>query len=208
LNTFSCVRQPPTHVSPRVPSVPHPALGACVGCAQPCTSKWPLAPANEIVALFPMTCVHTIVSASHCVGLTWVPHASPHTDMSICANALLWRQRQTDLARHDGRPRLILWEEQLAQPAARTRACPRASGRYLAPRCCGRGRGCIPRRRMSLAILNRDTASTLSAPCASTSASCVASASNLFGAVSNGRPVSAAISLATATSKPFLVFRP
>ncbi len=47
-----------------------------------------------------------------------------------------------------------------------------------------------------------DTATVLSAPDSSTMASCAASASNLLGAVSNGRPVSAATCAATALSKP------
>jgi hypothetical protein len=41
-----------------------------------------------------------------------------------------------------------------------------------------------------------------------TIASCAASASNLFGAVTKGRPVIAAISAATRLSKPTLVFSP
>ena len=53
-------------------------------------------------------------------------------------------------------------------------------------------RGPLPSRRTSLAILNRLAASVLSAPLISTRLSCAASASNLFGAVTNGRPVSAA----------------
>ena len=35
------------------------------------SSKLPLAPAIEIVTSFPITWVHTIVIASHCVGLTF-----------------------------------------------------------------------------------------------------------------------------------------
>lgn len=61
---------------------------------------------------------------------------------------------------------------------------------------------------MSLAIFMNETARTLSAPEASTMASWAASASNLFGAVSNGKPVILAISAATLTSKPLRVFSP
>ena len=50
-------------------------------------------------------------------------------------------------------------------------------------------RGPEPSSRMSLAIFIRLAASTLSAPCSSTMASWAASASNLLGAVTNGRPV-------------------
>ena len=63
------------------------------------------------------------------------------------------------------------------------------SGRINSPK---PERGPEPRKRMSLAILNRSAASALSAPWANTSAPCDASASNLFGAVTNGRPVMAA----------------
>src|SRR5512147_1283984 len=48
-------------------------------------------------------------------------------------------------------------------------------------------RGPDARKRMSLAILLSETATTLSAPEASTIASCAASASNLFPAVTKGR---------------------
>ena len=34
------------------------------------SSKWPCEPAKVRAALLPNTCTHTIVSASHCVGLT------------------------------------------------------------------------------------------------------------------------------------------
>lgn len=53
-----------------------------------------------------------------------------------------------------------------------------------------------------------DTATTLSAPLASTTASCAASASNLLGAVSKGSPVSSATAEAKRSAKPFFVFRP
>ena len=49
-------------------------------------------------------------------------------------------------------------------------------------------RGPEASQRTSLAILVSDAASVFSAPCAKTIASCAASASNLFGAVTNGRP--------------------
>mmetsp|Transcript_18810 Transcript_18810/g.65281 ORF Transcript_18810/g.65281 Transcript_18810/m.65281 type:complete len:213 (+) Transcript_18810:174-812(+) len=69
-------------------------------------------------------------------------------------------------------------------------------------------RGPEPRSRRSLAILFREQATVFSEPWASTTASWAASASNLFSAVSNDEPVSAAIKAATATSKPRVVFRP
>ncbi len=55
---------------------------------------------------------------------------------------------------------------------------------------------------MSLAILFSETASTLSAPDASTMASWAAKASNLFGAVTKAKPVMAATSAANASAKP------
>ena len=87
-----------------------------------------------------MTCAQTIVSASHCVGLTL--------------------------------PGMI------DEPGS-------FSGRAISPR---PERGPEPRKRMSLPILLREHASTLSAPDASMIASCAASASNLLGAVTKGRP--------------------
>ena len=54
--------------------------------------------------------------------------------------------------------------------------------------------------RTSFAIFIRLTAIVFSAPWASTIASCAASASNLFSAVTKGNPVSAAICFATLTS--------
>lgn len=53
-------------------------------------------------------------------------------------------------------------------------------------------RGPLPSSRMSLATFMRLTATVLSAPEASTTASCAASASNLLGAVTKGMPVSLA----------------
>ena len=47
-------------------------------------------------------------------------------------------------------------------------------------------RGPLPASRMSFAILKSPTARLFNAPCAKTSASCVASASNLLGAVTKG----------------------
>ena len=61
---------------------------------------------------------------------------------------------------------------------------------------------------MSLAILYRDAATVLIAPLISTTASCAARASNLFGAVTKGKPVSLATAAATAESNPFLELRP
>jgi len=79
------------------------------------------------------------------------------------------------------------------------------SGRAISPR---PERGPEPRKRISLAILNRETATELRAPWASTSASLVARASNLLGAVTNFSLVKAATSSAKASAKPFLVFSP
>ena len=50
-------------------------------------------------------------------------------------------------------------------------------------------RGPLASQRMSLAIFISAAASVLSAPCRNTSASCAASAANLLGALTNGRPV-------------------
>ena len=58
-------------------------------------------------------------------------------------------------------------------------------------------RGPLASQRTSLAIFIRLAASVFSAPCACTSASAAASASNLFGAVTKGSPVSRASSAAT-----------
>mmetsp|Transcript_41084 Transcript_41084/g.136124 ORF Transcript_41084/g.136124 Transcript_41084/m.136124 type:complete len:227 (-) Transcript_41084:702-1382(-) len=69
-------------------------------------------------------------------------------------------------------------------------------------------RGPLPRKRTSFAILLSEHASTLSAPDASTIASCAASASNLFGAVTNGRPVSLAIRAAISSPYPSTVLSP
>jgi hypothetical protein len=62
--------------------------------------------------------------------------------------------------------------------------------------------------RMSLAIFIRLTATVFNAPCASTMASCAASASNLFSAVIKGRPVSFAMCFATFSAYPFGVLIP
>ncbi len=51
--------------------------------------------------------------------------------------------------------------------------------------------------RISLAIFIKLTATVFNAPCASTIASCAASASNLFSAVIKGKPVNSAICFAT-----------
>ena len=71
------------------------------------------------------------------------------------------------------------------------------AGRSSSPR---PERGPEPSRRMSLAILVSDTASVLQVPDRLTSWSLVASASNLFGAVTNGSPVILAISAATSSA--------
>ena len=62
--------------------------------------------------------------------------------------------------------------------------------------------------RTSLPIFMSETATRLNAPLSSTIASCAAKASNLFGAVLNGIPVSSAMFAATATSYPLGVLRP
>jgi hypothetical protein len=62
-------------------------------------------------------------------------------------------------------------------------------------------RGPDPSRRISLAILESATASVFNRPEKSTDVSWLASASNLFGAVSNGRPVISAISAAIASTE-------
>ena len=61
-------------------------------------------------------------------------------------------------------------------------------------------RGPLLSMRMSLPIFIRLTARRRKAPLSSTMASCAARASNLFGAVTKGRPVSSAICLATASA--------
>lgn len=60
------------------------------------------------------------------------------------------------------------------------------SGRLISPR---PQRGPDARKRMSLAIFMRLTATVLRAPDTSTMASCAANASNLLGAVLNGRSI-------------------
>ena len=69
-------------------------------------------------------------------------------------------------------------------------------------------RGPLPSQRTSFAIFIRLTASVESAAAAKTIASWAASAANLFGAVTNGRPVSSASRAATASPKPAGAFRP
>ncbi len=61
-------------------------------------------------------------------------------------------------------------------------------------------RGPLASQRTSFAILNRLAASVFSAPCAWTIASAAAIASNLFGAVTSGSPVSRASSAATCSA--------
>ena len=69
-------------------------------------------------------------------------------------------------------------------------------------------RGPEPRKRMSLAILNSEPAMVLIAPWLKTIASWAARASNLFGAVTNGRRVMSAIFWATSSAKPTGALRP
>src|ERR1700678_56766 len=94
-----------------------------------------------MVVWLPNTCVHTMVRASHWVGLTL--------------------------------PGMI------DEPGS-------FSGRASSPR---PERGPLPRKRMSLAILNRLAATVLIAPWLNTMASWAARASNLLGAEVNGSPV-------------------
>ena len=79
------------------------------------------------------------------------------------------------------------------------------AGRISSPR---PQRGPEASQRMSLAIFISEQASVFSAPLASTMASCVASASNLFSAVRNGRAVSSAILAATCTANSGCVLSP
>ncbi|CCK02452.1 Binding-protein-dependent transport systems inner membrane component [Cronobacter sakazakii 701] len=69
-------------------------------------------------------------------------------------------------------------------------------------------RGPLASQRTSLAIFISEAASPFSAPWACTSASQVASASNLLGAVTNGWPVNAASSFATRSAYSGCVFSP
>ena len=64
------------------------------------------------------------------------------------------------------------------------------------------------RNRISLAIFITEQAITFNAPDTSTKASCAAKASNLLGAVINGKPVSVETFSATFSAKPILVFSP
>ena len=69
-------------------------------------------------------------------------------------------------------------------------------------------RGPLASQRMSLAIFIRLAATVFSAPCANTSASAAAITSNLFGAVTNGRPVSLPIAAATFTANSRMRVQP
>src|SRR5260370_15324607 len=79
------------------------------------------------------------------------------------------------------------------------------SGRINSPR---PERGPDPNRRISFAILNRPVATQLIAPCANTSASLEASASNLLAALVKGSFVSFATCLAKALADFRLQLRP
>ncbi len=79
------------------------------------------------------------------------------------------------------------------------------SGMWISPR---PQRGPEASQRTSLAIFIRFAASAFSAPWANTSSSLLVSAWNLFGAVTNSRPVSSDSARATSTSKPFGAFSP
>ncbi len=102
-----------------------------------------------------------------------LPDAPADVDGHVVAHHLRAQHRHrlglrgVHLARHDGAARLVLRDRELADAAS---AGPEAS------------------QRTSLAILMSAAASVLSAPCACTSASLAASASNLLGAVTNGEP--------------------
>ena len=69
-------------------------------------------------------------------------------------------------------------------------------------------RGPLASQRMSFAIFMNEAASVFSAPCAWTSASLAARASNLFGAVTKGRPLQRASSAATRTAYSGCAFSP
>mmetsp|Transcript_28683 Transcript_28683/g.72021 ORF Transcript_28683/g.72021 Transcript_28683/m.72021 type:complete len:249 (-) Transcript_28683:730-1476(-) len=124
------------------------------------SSKCPLLPPTLIATALPMTCAHTMVIASHCVGLT-LPGI-------------------------------------MELPGS-------FSGRMSSPR---PQRGPEPRRRMSLAIFIKEHAMVFKTPPHSTTASCAANASNLFGAGVNGSPVVFEISAHTFSSKPMRVLSP
>jgi hypothetical protein len=79
------------------------------------------------------------------------------------------------------------------------------SGRISSPR---PERGPEASQRMSLAIFMSETASVRSAPLANTSASWAASAENLSGADTNGKPVSSAIRSATRSANSGCVLSP
>ena len=68
--------------------------------------------------------------------------------------------------------------------------------------------GPLPSQRMSFAILLSEHASVLNAPLASTTASRPPRASNLFGADTNGKPVSLAIAAVAITAYSGWVFKP
>src|SRR5207253_2033737 len=70
------------------------------------------------------------------------------------------------------------------------------------------GVGPEPSQRMSLAIFMRAVASVRTVPLAMTMASCEARAANLFGADTNGKPVSAAIRAAPRSANCGCVFKP
>ena len=61
---------------------------------------------------------------------------------------------------------------------------------------------------ISLAIFIKLTATVFNAPCDSTIASCAANASNLFSAVTKGKPVKFAMCFATFSAYPFGVLMP
>mmetsp|Transcript_29780 Transcript_29780/g.74961 ORF Transcript_29780/g.74961 Transcript_29780/m.74961 type:complete len:277 (+) Transcript_29780:144-974(+) len=140
------------HASPRMVTLCSSAL--IIMGLKTLSSKWPWQPPTVMAVWLPITWQQTMVSASHCVGLTL--------------------------------PGMMLLPGSF-------------SGSDSSPR---PQRGPLPRNRTSLATFISDVAIVFSAPLASTMASCAASASNLFGAVTNGRPVSFSSCAATSTSKP------
>ncbi len=124
------------------------------------SSKLPDAPPMPTATSFPITCAHTIVMASDCVGFT-LPGM-------------------------------------MELPGS-------FSGIVISPR---PDRGPEASQRTSLAIFMSAVASVFSAPCNATSASWPASAANLLGADTNGRPVSSAIFFALRSAYSGCVLRP
>ena len=92
-----------------------------------------------------------------------------------------------DFARHDWRTRLVLWQRKFTQAASWARTEETNVVRYLHKWCCNNIQ-CA----MNLQLLHLINSANLST---STRASWEANASNLFGAVTKGNPVSSEILL-------------